>query len=841
MLKTTLAGLRAHKLRLLLTSLAITLGVGFIAGTFVLTDTIEVGFRQKFTADAAKISVAVKPKDDPEAQGAPIIPADVLEQIRKVPGVADAQGLLQGPTPLLGRDGKAAGNIPTTAISVPTGSLNRVIVTSGDFPARPADAILDENTAKTRRFAIGDTITVLDAKGARNDFTLVGLFDTGVNQNLAYTGAVGFTTDTAQRMTGAKGFGEVDIAGAEGSDPARLRDAVATAIGADYEVKTGSQLADELAAQSNVETSYLTLMLLLFGLIAMFVAALVIYNTFNILVAQRTREMALLRCIGATRAQIFGSILLESVVVAILSSGLGLLLGLGLGAGAMAGLDLLDAPVPSGAAISLAPRTIILAVVIGLVVTVGAALLPARAATRVAPIAALRSQVEEQAFKAGLVRTILATLFLLAGTGVTIAGITMDGGDDALIVIMAGGALFFLGVLILSPVIMRPLASFVGWLPRRLFGVPGSLAVDNARRNPKRAATTTVALTIGVTLMTLISVITATTRATINAQLDAQFPVDYMISEQRGPDSRIPRALAAALRQSPEVGSVIQMQRVEARLEGSGTEKFQVGNFPASPEFRPQATTGSFDAFVPGTVALVDGTARSLGRKVGDAIQLKTEQAGTVSLKIAATFDRDSSDLAPITIPQAEFDRYFGALDDAAVYVNAKDGVAPDVARRAVEAIAQPYPTALVTSSTEIRGEFEDALDMMLMIFGGLLGLAILISVLGIANTLSLSVHERTHESALLRALGLTRPQLRRMLSLEALLLGLIGALIGITLGVVFGWSAMQTLPFDILFRAPADLILLFLVLSGLAGVLAALLPARRASRASIVDALAST
>jgi putative ABC transport system permease protein len=340
--------------------------------------------------------------------------------------------------------------------------------------------------------------------------------------------------------------------------------------------------------------------------------------------------------------------------------------------------------------------------------------------------------------------------------------------------------------------------------------------------------------------MTLISVITATTRATINAQLDAQFPVDYMISEQRGPESRIPRALAAALRQSPEVGSVIQMQRVTAQVEGSGSDNFQVGNFPASPDFRPQATTGSFDAFVPGTVALVDNTAQHLGRKVGDTIQLKTEQAGTVTLKIVATFDGETSDLAPLTIPQAEFDRYFGTLDDVAVYVNAKDGVAPDVARRAVEAIAQPYPTALVVSSTELRGEFEDALDMMLMIFGGLLGLAILISILGIANTLSLSVHERTHESALLRALGLTRPQLRRMLSLEALLLGLIGALIGITLGTVFGWAAMQTLPFDILFRAPADLILSFLVLSGLAGVLAALLPARRASRASIVDSLAS-
>ncbi|GAA0429477.1 ABC transporter [Acrocarpospora corrugata] len=845
MLRTTLAGLRAHKLRLLLTSLAITLGVGFIAGTFVLTDTIEVGFRQKFTADAAKISVAVFPKAEQNAQELPFIPAETLTKIRAVPGVTDAQGLVSGPTPLLGKDGKAAGNFPTTGLSVPSGPLNRVVLTSGVAPAKPTDAIMDDNTAQTRQFAIGATITVLDAKGAKNDFTLVGLFDTGVDQQLGYTGAIGYTTDTAQRMIDAKGFREVDVAGADGADPAQLRDAVAAAIGAGYEVKTGSEYADELALQSNVDTGYLTLMLLLFGVIAMFVAALVIYNTFNILVAQRTREMALLRCIGATRAQIFGSILLESVVVAVLSSGLGLLLGLGLGAGAMAALGVLDAPVPVGAAIALTPRTIILAVVIGLVVTVGAALLPARAATRVAPIAALRSQVEEQTFKAGLVRTVFATLFLLAGTGLTVAGVTTGGSQESLIIIMAGGGVFFLGVLVISPVLMRPLASFVGWLPRRLFGVPGKLSVDNARRNPKRAATTTVALTIGVTLMTLISVITATTRATVKAQLDAQFPVDYMISDQRGGDSLVPRALADQLRQRPEVGSVIEMRRADARLAGPDaaldTSRYQVGNFPIAPDFRPQATTGSFGDLVAGTAALNDDVSRDLGRKVGDTLQLTTKEAGPVTLKIVATFDRESTDQAPITLPDADFERYFGRLDNAGVYVNAKDGVASDVARRAVEAVAQPYPTALVVSATELRGEFDDALDMMLMIFGGLLGLAILISILGIANTLSLSVHERTHESALLRALGLTRPQLRHMLSLEALLLGLIGALIGITLGTVFGWAAMQTFPFEVLFRAPVDQILVFLVLSGLAGVLAALLPARRASRASIVDALAST
>ncbi|WP_214106556.1 ABC transporter permease [Acrocarpospora catenulata] len=829
MLRTTLAGLLAHKLRLLLTSLAITLGVGFIGGTFVLTDTIEVGFQQKFTADAEKVDVAVRSKEDDE------IPAELLAKIRAVPGVTDAQGLLGGPAPLLGRNGKAVGNVPTTGISIATGTLARTTVTSGVGPTRPTDAILDENTAKTRQFAIGDTITVLDPEGGKHDFTLVGLFDVGVDQWLAYTGAVGFTAETAQRMTAAKGYREINIAG---PNPESLRDAVAALTGPGYRVQTGTELADELARASNIEAGYFRLFLLIFGLIAMFVAALVIYNTFNILVAQRTREMALLRCIGATRTQVFGSIVIESVVVAVLSSALGLVVGLGLGAGALAVLGQLGAPMPTDAPISLKPLTIVVSLLVGMVVTVGAALFPARAATRVPPVAALRSQLEEPTFRAGLVRMIFAGLFLLAGAAVTAIGVTMENGDTALVAVVAGGAVTFLGVLVVSPVLMRPLAAVAGWLPRRLFGVPGRLAVDNSQRNPKRAATTTVALTIGVTLMTLISVVTSTTRESVQAQLDKQFPVDFIVTDQRGPEgSGLPSALAAALRQSPELGTVIETQLTTAKLNG---QERVVMNLPSGPETRPTVTEGSFDALTPGTIAVGKQLASAKKLKLGDTVPLATTEAGTVNVRLTALFDEEDVDQAQAILPEADFKRYFGSPGAAAVYVSAKHGVATDVARRAVEAVALPYPTAQVASAAEIRGEFDEALDMVLMIFGGLLGLAVLISILGIANTLSLSVHERTHESALVRALGLTRGQLRGMLSLEALVLGLIGALIGVVLGTVFGWAAMKSMPIETTFTVPAGQILLLIALSGLAGVLAATLPARRAARASIVDALAA-
>ncbi|MFF4774890.1 ABC transporter permease [Microtetraspora fusca] len=833
MFKTTLAGLLAHKLRLMLTSLAITLGVGFIAGTFVLTDTIDAGFAQKFTADAAKIPVAVLPKgDDADRQQEPILTTGDLAKVRGVKGVADAQGIVQGTAPLIGKNGKVAGSRATSGISITEGALNRTVITKGSAPAAATEAVLDKDTAKTREFAIGDTITVLDSKQVKHQFTLVGVFDVGVNQELSFTGAVGFTADTALRMTGAKGFREIDVRGGDDVSPEDLRASVTAALGSGYTVKTGTQLADDLAAENNMDTSFIRMGLLLFGVIAMLVAALVIYNTFNILVAQRTREMALLRCIGATKKQIFGSILLESVVVGVLSSVLGLLIGLGLGAAALAVLGAVDAPIPTGVGVSLSPQTIVVGLVVGIIVTVAAALLPARAATRVAPIAALRSQVEESTFRAGVLRIVFGALFLLAGAAVTAKGAAGEPGQDALLTVMAGGCVFFLGVLVLAPLIVKPLSAFVGWLPARLFGVPGKLAVDNSRRNPKRAATTTVALTIGVTLMTLISVVTTTTRATVSEQLNKQFPVDYMIGTQQH-DSSIPRTVAAELRSKPEFGAVVVVRETEARVNGKSVS---VGAFTVDPEFKVTPVKGAMKDFGPGTAAVTSWTAKDLGVTIGDTVK-----AAGKDYRVVALLSDQSSPVYGVNLTEQDFDAAFPRVMDKQILIKVKDGVATDTSRRIVEAATEPYPSVLVESAAETRGAFDEALDMMTMIITGLLGLAVLISLLGIANTLSLSVHERTRESALLRALGLTRPQLRRMLSIEALVLGLIGALVGVALGVTFGWAATQTMVSDVIFRAPVLQILGFVALSGVAGVVAALLPARRAANASIVGSLASS
>ncbi|MFI9588800.1 ABC transporter permease [Nonomuraea sp. NPDC052265] len=828
MLKTALAGLRAHKLRLLLTSLAITLGVGFIAGTFVLNDTIQAGFSQRVTADADKVDVAVLPK---ERDG--VLPDKALERVRALPGVTEAQGLIRAPAPLLGKDGRAVGSSPTTALSIVPGPLDRTSIVAGTGPGSDDQAaVLDKNTAKSQGLRLGDTITVLDREQAPQRFRLVGLLDPGVDLELSFTGAVGFTAATAQRMTGAKGYREIDVAG---SAPG-LKQAVAAALGGAYEVKSGAELADDLAASAGLSMRTLTVGLLLFGAVAMMVAALVIYNTFTILVAQRTREMALLRCIGATRGQVFGSIVLESLAVGLLASALGLLAGYGLAVLALTLLAAFDAPMPTDAAVALTPVTIGIGLAVGLVVTMFAALLPARAATHVPPVAALRAQPEEQDFRTGLLRWVFAGLFLLAGAGTTAFGVAAlpAGEPSTLFVVMAGGALVFLAVLILGPVLVRPLSAVVGWVPAKLFGVPGRLALDNSARNPRRAATTTVALTIGVTLMTLISVLSASTRLTVWNKLDEQFPVDYMLAGQVQ-DSGVPRSVAEKLRGRPELASVLQIRETPGKV---GDRRFDIGTYHGT--VTPEVLSGSMAGLSAGQVALLDHAASALGVKVGDTVTVRTERAGSVPLKVVAVLAGTNSTLPPLTVAERPFDTYYDRVPDSRVMINIRDGVAADQARQVVMAAIAAHPTVQMASSTEVRGQFDETLDMLLMIVTGLLGLAILISLLGIANTLSLSVHERTRESALLRALGLTRPQLRRMLSVEALMLGLIGALVGVVLGGVFGWAAVRAMLPGAVFSAPLGQIALFVVLSGLAGVLAAVVPARRAARASIVGSLAT-
>jgi putative ABC transport system permease protein len=730
MIRTTLAGLVAHKMRVLLTSLAIVLGVGFIAGTFVLTDSMKAGFDQQFAASASKVDLAVLP-----AVGKQVSPA-TLKKIEKVSGVSSAQGLVRGDTALLGKDGKVVGDDPAVGFSVSTGQLARLKFTSGRAPAGPTEAVLDDKTASKAGFKVGDTVQVLTEKGKNHSFQVTGLIDGGLDQDIAFRGGIGFTAPVAAMITGEKGFTEVDVAGVA---------SVATVkqVAGANEVLTGDQLASKLSKKSGADIALITTGLLIFGIISLLVAALVIYNTFTILMAQRMREHALLRCIGAGKRQIFTGVLAESAIVGLIGSLLGLAVGTGLGAGGLALIRSLGASVPT--TFTIAPRTVVLSLVVGVAMTMLSALLPARAATKVAPIAALRTDQEPGSarFRLGLFRWISA--ILLGGLGAVLTGIALASGEGEtpMLLVGASAVLVFAAVVALMPLLVRPLSKLFGWLPAKAGGVPGQLAVQNSWRSPKRTATTTIALTIGVGLMSLFAVIGASSKQTGTEMIAKQFPVDYVLQTQsRG---ALPDGLEAALRAQPVFAKV--------------------------------------------------------------------------------------SEKAPKDLTR-------GPSGDNALYVDLKPGASVTDGAHAITAATASYPTVKVTDAATVKNQFTSAIDSMLLMFGGLLGFAVLISLFGIANTLTLSVVERTRESALLRALGITKRQLRRMLSLEAVVMALIGASVGVALGIGFGWASTRAISSQIVFALPYGQIIGFILVAAVAGVAAAVLPARRAAKASIVGSI---
>jgi putative ABC transport system permease protein len=832
MLKTTLAGLLAHKARLLMTALAITLGVGFISGTFVLTDTIQAGYDQQFAGSAGKVAVAVLPDPASDEEDRTLSP-ELLPKLRGLPGVTAAHGVVHGNAALVGKDGRVYGDSPTVGLSLaPPGPLRRYQVVTGKAPASAAEAVLTKSTAKATGYRVGDTIKVLDPQGRPHPFRLVGTVTIGVDSAASLYGAVGFTPDAAAVMTGNKGYTEIDLAGTVS------KDTVAAAAGGSQEVVTGQELGDRLAAENGLGGDKLRTILLMFGLVSLLVSAIVIYNTFAILIAQRMRELALLRCVGATRRQVFGGVVVEAVVIGLIGSLLGIAVGAVLGAGALLGIKSAGADLPAGA-YTLGLRTVVVALPAGVVITVISALLPARAATRVAPVTALRQEPEPGTghLRLGWLRTAVAVVLGCLGLGLTGLGtFALDPGQDAMLVTALGGALTILGVIALMPALVRPLAGLFGAVPARLAGASGRLAMENSRRSPKRTATTTIALTIGVGLMTLFAVMGGSVKATVAHELEQQFPVDYALQGQSGADVAMPRTLAESLRADPRVGSVTEVRMGDVRVDGT---RWQIGTVTRSSlgtVIKPKVTSGSFAALRPGTIAMYEGSKG--GARVGQTFEIITPH-GPRRVTVSVVYGGDTP-LPGAIVPESDHQAYFGAVGDEAVYVKAKAGTDAAGLRPVIDAAVKPYPAVKVASAGSTKDDLSGAIDTMLMVFGGMLGLAIVIALFGIANTLTLSVVERTRESALLRALGLTRGQLRRMLSVEAMIMAMIGALTGVVLGIVFGWAGTRSAVAGMLFRLPYAQVIGFVVLAGLAGVMAAVLPARRAARASIVESLAA-
>jgi putative ABC transport system permease protein len=823
-MRTTLwNSLRGHARRLVATGLAVLFAVAFIAGTFAFTDTARQGYFDTYARIARGIDVSVRPSSDGR------LSATQLAAVRAVPGIGAVDARMQGRLALLGRNGQVITNFGTAgfAVSADGPAALRAFDLRGEVPAS-GGALVDVDTAAHEHWQVGDTVTVVTASGHRTSLRISGLMDFGVSRGYSGQTVVGLPSSAVAELTGETGYREIVAAGSPG-----IVERVRSAVGSGARVVSGAKRRTELANDATSVATQFQIVLVIFGIVSLIVAAFVIYNTFAILLTQRVRETALLRCVGATRRQVFGLAVAEAAAIGLIASMLGVALGALVGYGLIQLVNrFATADIPT-AGLSLSALTAVIGLVVGVVVTVAAALVPAVRATRVTAMSAMRD-LPSAASPRRLLRAVragLGALLGLLGIVVTIVGAAADDPEAGTFVVVAGGLLTFGGLLILSPLFIGPLTALVGSFLR---GVPGRLAVANARRNPGRTAVTSATLMIGIGLMALFSVVIGSVQRTAQVQIAAHYPVDYVMGPvDLGSDATIPASYAASLRASSTFASVGEIRVFDRRV--AAVDPASLGGIA-----KPALTSGHLADLTMGTVIVSASSKAALGSTVDVRVGARSAPLKVVGVAVLSLPVQGSVDAL---VSWDQFTALAGPGGDSAVLVKAAPGVSPVASRDAINALADRYPLVAVSSVADLRTGLDTTINQLLALFGGLLATSVLISLFGIANTLALSVRERTRESAVVRALGLTRRQLRTTLLLEALLMGLVGALVGIGFGLIFGRIVVRTT-----FAAIGPIVVVpwtwiggLALLAAVAATLAAVLPARHAARSSIVAAMADT
>lgn len=843
MWKVTLKGLLAHKLRLALTGLAIVLGVGFVAGTYVLTDTINKTFTDLFTNVTKGTDVAVRSAEKFSSEGneqrAPI-PAAVRDRIAKVPGVRATDGSVFGYAQFVGKNGKpvTTGGAPTLGVSVSTTPelQGGTTLRQGRLPTGPGEVAVDANTAKKQNFKAGDQVKVL-FQGAPAQFTVTGIIGFGQADNLAGATIAGFDVGTAQKVLNRPGaFDEIDVVAAAGVSPETLRDRISAEVGSQYQTLTGEQLADENAKAVGQFIGFINIALLSFAFVALFVGSFIIVNTFSIILAQRTRELALLRCLGASRRQVLRSVLTESVLVGLLASLVGIGVGVLIAIGLQALFSALGAGLPS-TTLQIKPRTIIVALLVGLIVTVLASLMPALRATRIAPVAAVQEAAFEVPGRTGWRRIATGSVLTVLGVALLLTGL-FSGQGNALINVAAGAIVIFLGVAVLSPLVARPMSRLLGWPFAHWAGQPGKLARENAIRNPRRTASTAAALMIGLALVSLVTIFAASIKESVTKVLDESVAADYILTSGNGSQGYSPE-VAKRLSAQPEIESASGLRIGAFKLSGKTDTLQAVDPIAYDRTVRTEATAGKMTDLAGGGVAVREDVAKDHGWKVGDTVAMEFPVGGTDPRPIKAIF-KDNRLNSGFVLALTDYQRHYSDQLDVLTLVKAKPGVEPAASRAAIDRVAADFPTVQVRDQAEYKQQQADQINQILVLFYVLLGLAVVIAFIGIINTLALSVLERIRELGLLRAVGMTQRQLRAMIRWEAVIIASLGAVLGLLVGVFFGWTLVSALDDQGIteFALPVGSLLGMVIAAALVGVIAAIFPGRRAAKIDVLRAI---
>jgi putative ABC transport system permease protein len=843
MFKAMLRGLFAHKLRLLLSALAIVLGTMFMSAAFVAGDTIAKGFSTLFATISEDLDVTVTATKNTETFDSPIIttfvPQAKADQIGAVDGVAKS-------TPQVFSDGARViddnGKVVATQ-GAPrfgagwAGEEGLLELRSGRAPTAPNEVAISANLAEANDFAVGDTVDIITLQ-PRQPFTVVGITGyEGDRDSLGGETTVFFTMPRAQElMLGETGvYTSVDLLAADGVTPDALADRVRAAAGPGFDVKTGEQAAEEQASAFQTFVNFLKIGLTVFAVIGMITGAFLIFNTFSMLVAQRTRELALYRSFGASRGQVNRSVLTEAVLLGLTASLVGLLLGIGVGwllktlVGQFGG----DLPV-SGVVVR--PYVVITTLLIGTLFTVVAAVVPAIRASRVAPIEAMRSAVTPD--KPLLKLTVAGVVLLAAGLLLLILRFTEVIKGQLGLTLGGGALLVFLGVVLLAPMLSRPVTRGLGALLGRR--VPSRLGTSNTGRNPRRTAITAVALMLGVALATAAGLFASSLKAglteTFSTDMKAQLVVSagFTGSLQAGFDPALEQQMQAI----PGVATAAAVRADFGRIAGGDAQLTSGDPVRLAELFTLSATSGEIRPLTAGEIIIDSGTADRTGAKVGDSVSVTTARGGEQQQKVVAILESsavmsgpllNSVDAAGFTSPLAQ-----------GGYVEVADGQDVNAVKERLDQLFADNPEMTVNNQQELIDQSTSFLDILLTVLNVLLGLTILVAVLGVINTLLLSVYERTREIGLIRAIGLSRRSTAWMITVESVLISVFGALLGVIVGVGLGLAAVKILQGDFLkLTIPWGYLVTVLILAIIAGVVAAILPAIRAARLNVLEAIA--
>ena len=855
MIRVALRGLAGRKFRTVMTAIAIVLGVAMMSGAYVLTDTIDKAFNAIFVESYAGTDAVVSGKDadisfeGEQSQPAPI-PEDVLKRVRNLDGVEVATGSVTDfQTKLLKPDGESidTGGAPSFAFGIETAPeydrFNPLNLVEGNWPSGSDEVVIDERVADEESLALGDRIGVA-ALGPAREFEIAGIAKYGDLSSLGSATFAIFDVPTAQALLGKKGeLDTVQAAAAEGVAPEELVGRIREELGASVTVRSGTEQATEESGEISTFTSIIRYFLLSFAGIALFVGAFVIFNTLSITVAQRTREFATLRTVGASRRQVLGSVILEALVIGLLASVIGLFAGLGLAVGLNELFIALNLDLPQTETV-FATRTIVVSLLLGTLVTLFAGLSPALRATRVPPIAAVRegATLPRSAF-ARFSPYIAAATVLLAVLALSYGMLANDvATGDRFILLGIGVLALFAGVALLSSRLVVPLARVVGWPARRLGGAAGRLAEGNAMRNPGRTASTAAALMIGIALVTFVGVLAQGLRVSNSDAIEEQIQADLIVTSQDG-YSEFPAAVgdAAARLEGTDVVSNVRQDVAEVDGSGANLTGLDARSINAVYDFRWRDGSDEVLAGLGGDGAVVpNNVADDKDLAVGDEFTVLSPESERREFVVRGIYD--GSPFYPLlgtaSISQEAFDELYDRPRNRFTLINVP-GAPSDGQTARVEGALKEFPDTRVLTRQQWIDKEDEEISQFLLLLYVLLALSVVISLFGMVNTLALSVFERTRELGMLRAVGMTRRQTRRMVRHESVITALIGAALGLPLGIFLALLVTQALSeFDLQFAIPTGALITFVIVSVIAGIVAAILPARRAARLRVLEAL---